>query len=149
MNKVMSIILVLVLCLSLCACEDNSKNNKYVGVYETDYNTSNNAVFYTVSIELRPDGTGTYTGIATKVDASQCVITLKEGSTVQEGTVTWEVSDDYIIIHYSVTTNLTKKQFGKWSTTTNEPKSYTNTYELKGSKLINVEHDWETWNKTK
>lgn len=154
MKKVISLLLALVMCLSMCACgvnntetSNNSQNQKYVGIYENEYNAGSFAVFYTVSLELLPDGTGTYTGIATEVDASQCTIGLEEGDVVSEGTVAWEVSDDYIVIHYSITLSLTNKLLGKWSTTTQEPKSWTETYELKGSKLINVTRDSDTWDK--
>lgn len=154
MKKVISLLLALVMCLSMCACgvnntetSNNSQNKKYVGIYENEYSVGSFAVFYTVSLELLPDGTGTYTGIATKVDASQCTIGLEEGDVVRKGTVDWEVSDDYIVIHYSITLNLTKKLLGKWSTTTQEPESWTETYELKGSKLINVTRASDTWDK--
>ncbi len=148
MKRAISILIVLTICATLFGC-GGSGNSKYIGTYESDYTAGDNAIQYTASIELLPGGKGTYTSIATKVDESKCTIFIKEGREVQAGTVTWEVSDGYLVLHVSITTNLTTKLFGKWSTTTKEPESYTETYELKGSKLINVDHDWDTWDKTK
>ena len=142
MKKVICIALTLVLCLSLCACGNSSK---YVGVYEIGYTTGLRNLTFTARMELRPNGTGTYTEVTTNAAYPNIPV----GTTIAEGTLSWKVSDGYVIITCKYTNYLYKGDTpSEWLLTACDIEETTETYELKGSKLINVEHDWNVWDKT-
>lgn len=100
MKKAISILLVLVTALSLCACGSASK---YVGTYtRTLSNYAINAyegnhyfnvkVKLTQTITLDSDGTGNVTYVADDIQR------LGEDFLVLDCPITWEVVDDYLYI---------------------------------------------------
>ncbi len=101
MKKALSLLLALVMCLSLCACGGNKEMKKYAGIY------SGNIHYYEAiygpeklynmeTLTLNADGTGHY-----EVTATSSGKFILEGTTLQSGDVTWEVSDNYIVVQYS------------------------------------------------
>ena len=149
MKQTISILLALILTLGLCACSkdnSNSADSKYVGTYENSYTTGSLNLSYTARMELHPNGTGTYTEVTTNAAYPNIPV----GTTIAAGTASWKVSDGYVIITCTYTNYLYKGDTpSEWLLTASDKEETTETFELKGSKLINVEHDWNTWDKVK
>lgn len=147
MKKAISLIVVILLCLGLCACEDNS-SSKYAGTYTANtfilaavsepYNGGTLHKTETVSgirtIILNADGTGSIQFTATQ----QATITNQSiYDEMSKGTLTWSEDDGYLTITYhEVTYEDPNQSFSLCSTRTDKNTTYT--YELKGSQLICV-----------
>ena len=147
MKKAISVLLALVMCLGMCACGDGDKFDsksetmdpvmeKYVGNYKFDSYCENifthDKYQFSETMTLNADGTGTYCRIVT--EASKYILA---GVVVEDGTITWEVSDDYLIINYNGK-DYTGSEDGFMVIT--EPSDYIQTYsfELKGHLLTNL-----------
>jgi len=138
MKKVISLIMVLVLCLGLCACAGNRTElgSQFVGKYEykgelTEYYSAygyNNLVHtikYTETLTLNGGGTGTFKAIATSSGEH-----YQAGDVIKEGTVTWTCEGEYITIKYSGSSY--NKDYGKNTTKLIDS---TSTYEKKAGTL--------------
>lgn len=147
MKKIISILLVLVMCLGLCACgkDNNSTNSKYTGVYECDFTTGLLNLAFTKRMELRPNGTGRYTEVTTNAAYPNIPV----GTTIAEGTLSWKVLDGYVTITCEFNNYLYKGDApSEWLLIATDKKKTIETYELKGSKLFDVAHDYIVWDKT-
>ena len=137
MKKIISIVLLLALCLSLCACGATSASGmKFVGTYEDKGQLSvgysgwgmNNLVdyvSYTETLELDNGGTGTYKSVATSQGKYH-----KVGDVIEKGTVTWKSDGEYVTI--SIRGIRYDKSYGN---NTEEPFDRTSTYEMKAGTL--------------
>ena len=154
MKKALSLILALVLCLSLCACS-SKESEKYVGTYECSsrYSTGDfvDSVSYKEEMILNKDGTGLFKCVCTK-DSKY----VSSGAVLIEGNISWEESDGYIIIAKSGTKYLNMEPhyyvnnyYNFFHTNGNEPYNHTQTYELKGNKLFDVESNFADYDKVK
>ena len=98
MKKALSIIMILVICLSACACGLTKTEDAVVGTWKSTYETTENAIgfysvgdVYTNTIELYKGGTGK--------------IYWKNETRNEDGSNTslsWETQDDVININYSL-----------------------------------------------
>lgn len=143
MKRALSLILTLVLCLGLCACEDNSK---YVGTYEfTDHYSSwyIEQLYYKEILTLDADGTGTYKRTTTK-DGKY----IKEGKVVETGNIQWETSDEYIIVKYSGQRIIPERPYSFFEITDPEDVERSRTFEFKGNLLIDIVNEDDIFRKT-
>ncbi len=147
MKKSLSLSLAVLLCLSLCACT----SNKYLGTYEKEYAYGNGywADFVQAHevMDLTWNGKGTF--CVKSIHDSEY---LSAGTILAEGTVTWNETDGYIVITRSGTLYLRMVQHPPYDgyyyyADGNEAYNKTETYELKGSKLINVTNSGNCWDK--
>ena len=150
MKKSISLILALVLCLGLLsACGNSKEMEKYAGVYTASYYefwVPQDNFYYKKEMVLNSDGTGTYTGTATSDG-----LYIPTGTPVGIGTITWEVSDGYIVVK-SVITSFVNNNDGKYFTLFPNEAGYetsteTETYELKGNVLMPVAQSGGNWEK--
>ena len=146
MKKVISLIMVLVLCLGLCACAD--QGSQFTGTYEHKgelteyysvygYNNCVHTIKYTETLILNGDGTGTFKAIATSSGEH-----YKVGDVVQEGTVTWTCEGEYITIKYNGSSY--NKDYGK---NTTKLIDYTSTYEKKAGTLHSASSGYLAYSK--
>ena len=135
MKKALSLILVLVLCLGICACT-SKQESKFIGTYEHKYTFSEhysaygyNNLVHTIScteiLTLEHDGVGTFKTKATTAGKYYAV-----GDVVTEGTVKWMVEDGYITIKFSGSRY--NKDYGNNKI---EPINRTSAYERKAGTL--------------
>ena len=163
MKKAISILLVLVMALSLCACGGNSSNNaetdgtsKYVGTYEgtTEIYFQSGATFDTsYKIVLNKGGTGTYTRefLEDYENAFYGEHPIKTGDLIFSYDLTWEIVDNYIVltgngkeyIEFTVSRTAIKWISGGKNSTISI------SYELKGNQLCTVDGDTTIFKKTK
>ena len=154
MRKVLCLLLALVMCLSLLACSGNSSNSnkeenqevnnsKYIGTYTTQKQFMDlSGMKFQTSTEmvLSADGTGTYVMKATTANSLMYgKYNVAEGDVLLSYDLQWEESGDYLVINGS------GKQYYELTNTNisamiSEGKAVTisESYELKGNKLINV-----------
>ena len=144
MKKALSLILALVLCLGLCAC-GNSSGKKFVGEYIEDrgYGIERSGNHIQQTFVLKSGGTGTYKETVDKGDAI-----VEAGRLIADGTITWKVEDEYVVI----TTNIDyyygwENSIPYFSNEICSSKTTTETYELKGNKLINITDENDIWSK--
>lgn len=137
MKKIISIVLLLALCLSLCACGAMSDSGtKFVGTYEDKgqisvtysgwgYNNLVDTVSYKETLKLESDGGGSYEQVATTKGKYHEI-----GDVIAEGTVTWETDGEYVTVTIRGTSY--KRDNGN---NVEVPIDRTVTYEMKGSTL--------------
>ena len=149
MKKGLSLILVLVLCLGLCAC---GSKTKYVGTYESrasvlasvseSYKGStlykSELVYGTRTITLNSDGTGTIHFTTTENVNPTNKAVFDETC---NGTLTWNVDGDYLTITFNEITYEDINHPGFMSDTRREV-AKTITFELKGAQLVSVSGSW-------
>ena len=151
MKKVISILLVLVIALSLCAC---GGKGKYVGTYTSEGHFDvRDGSSYQVSTKLVINSDGTGSLVATSLDEDDSVLygkyELNVGDVFYAYELTWEESDGYLII------NGTGKRYykmGEWSiedmVPEGTPVTLSESYELKGNQLFQVGRDYVSYTKT-
>ena len=141
MKKVISILLVLVMALSLCACGENSK---YVGTYDGGdgfYQVRDGfKIEFTRKIVLNSNGSGIYTGTSKSSIPSFLYgkASISEGDILFTYNLKWEISDGYLVI------NGTGKQYCKRDNMETIVEmipggieaTISQSYELKGNKLF-------------
>lgn len=150
MRKIVSLLLALVLCLGLCACnsskEENHEesNSKYIGTYTTQKQFMDlSGMKFQTSTEmvLSADGTGTCVMKATTTNEHLMYNKYKvvEGDVLLFYDLQWEESGDYLVITGS------GKQYyelSNWNISAMIPEgiavTMSESYELKGNKLFNV-----------
>ena len=114
MKKTISIVFVLVMCLSLCACGGNSK---YVGTYTNSNRTMrmnypDQSNYWRIetfdgicTLTLNSDGTGS------QVFVAHTVPYVGSNVTVYDCPITWEVVDDYLYVTGSCTALLNSQTY--------------------------------------
>ena len=135
MKKTITLVLVLAVCLGLCAC-GGGKNSKFVGMYEYKgqfterysgwgYDNLVNDISCTYRLTLNSGGTGTFERKATSDGKF-----FKYGDIIEEGKVTWVAEGDYVTVTFNGTRYI--KNYGKDAT---EIIDVTTTYERKAGTL--------------
>lgn len=151
MKKAVSLILVLMLCLSMCACGGNS-SSKYVGTYEggaavlaSVYESYNGSTLYKSefiqgkrTITLKADGTGSFSFKPTKTANFTNKAVFDE---MCNGTLVWQEDGDYLTITFHEVTYEDANHYGYMSDTRREI-TKTLTFELKGAQLVSVTGSW-------
>lgn len=108
MKKVVSLLLVLAVCLGLCAC-GGGKSSQFVGMYEDEgqytehysgwgYDNLVNDISCIYRLTLNDGGTGTFERKATSDGKF-----YKYGDYIEKGTVHWIAEDNYVSVTFKGT----------------------------------------------
>lgn len=155
MKKIFCFAMALVLCLTLFSCGTTSSGNKFVGTYEKSGGLNADVEYRDAkgykhsecdildgkfTLVLNSDGTGMQTFEITHMDAKY---TLSYPERVKEmGTdeITWNTDGQYVNITFKGVTYADPDSPFFLIDTPRET-NYTETYELKGAQLINIESE--------
>ena len=117
MKKAISLFLILVLCLSLCACGLLNSENKYVGSYTSNYTRKfiieNGAEFAVKELlVINADGTGTLTYISEDtVSGTNNHVSPAHHYTIEKGDVLAELELEWGIVNEELVFNGTGKRY--------------------------------------
>lgn len=154
MKKALSLILALVMCLSFCACSSsesdevkNDETGKYIGQYQTgdsqfQYGNYQDSFYFVKQLQLVTGGTGTY-----EWKASTNGKYVTNGAIIEKGTVSWYVSDGYLVVTYSGTNYVNSNDSSYYTLDGNNTVQVTETFELKGHLLIDVASNRQEYEK--
>ena len=160
MKKVLFLFFALLLCLSVCACESNKEESKYVGAYTHNYTSYYRTIGdekFTVaySLVLNSGGTGNLTLKAQ--ESAKCssnaiyYYEINKGDILLEYELEWKVADGYLVIDgigrkYFSTLYPGSYHIGKFGGE-GEQITISESYQLKGNQLVNVAGDYAEYTK--
>ena len=117
MQKALSLILALIMCLSLCACGLLNPENKYAGSYTSNYSRKfviENGTEFGVKelLVINSDGTGTLSYISENtVSGTNNYVSPAHHFTIEEGDVLAELELEWSIVNEKLMFNATGKRY--------------------------------------
>lgn len=153
MKKAVSLLLVFVLCLSLCACGGKGKKSKYIGKYINNsylQTYDSQKIEVTEEMIINKDGTGTIVMKSlSEVYISLGQTRIQNGDILLSYEIEWEESDGYLVVTGS---GMQYYKLNHASVTAYNPEGesveISDSYELKGNKLFEVGMEFAAYTKS-